>query len=662
MVHLAYRRDIDGLRALAIIPVVLFHADIPGFSGGFVGVDVFFVISGYLITSIILRELNNGTFSLSDFWARRAKRILPAMFVVIASVLIAGWFLLAPLDYQDLGRAARYQALFASNIYFWESAGYFDLSSESKPLLHMWSLAVEEQFYLFFPFVCLLLARLKSGLFRLYGLMIIALASLVASVYFLEQSPAAVFYLLPARAWELLAGAILAHVMLSGRARPTVQQAQIASMLGLISIVGAVVLYDADMAFPGPGAVIPVIGALLLIWANTWDTWAQRLLSAKMLVGVGLISFSLYLWHWPLLAFATYMWSEGITLPLSITLVAASVILAYASWRWVETPFRNTEKFQVNKRVLQTAFAVMIVFVLVGQEIRKKEGYPLRLPEDARRYALDREWFEHQKECVRMGLDEVLAEGPCRIHGSGTDFSPKLIAWGDSHNAAMMPALEVLAEEFGIDVLFAARSSCQPIASRSSADESDCDHFNHYLYEVMTRHGIKDVILTGRWSQAIYGEEVNRPGFVPSLTEEQFAAGFREMAYDFKALGVRLWVVREVPLQSFDIPVRLTKLALNGGRTTGIGRNYSDYKQQQRLINPLFDSLESDYFRTLNPAGLICSDGKRCIAAYGGHSLYKDDDHLSVYGAKFVAPALRPIFETVLVGAGANELKAAKRP
>lgn len=295
MTALAYRRDIDGLRAIAVLAVVLFHFGVPGVTGGFVGVDVFFVISGFLITSIIWREREAGRFSFVDFWARRARRILPALLVMMFTSLVAGWFLMAPKDYSELGRSIHNQVVFISNLFFMRQDGYFDTASDMKPMLHTWSLSVEEQFYIAFP---LLLALLSSWLKQWRSaLFVLLLVSFAASVWAVANEPDKAFFLLPMRAWELLAGSMLAVMPVrAGRASPLLAQAVSLFSLGLILV--AVLGYDANTAFPGAAALLPVLGVVGLIWANgQHPTWVGRLLGSRVLVGIGLISYSWYLWH-----------------------------------------------------------------------------------------------------------------------------------------------------------------------------------------------------------------------------------------------------------------------------------------------------------------------------------------------------------------------------
>ena len=341
-----YRAHIDGLRAIAVLPVLFYHAEI-GFHGGYVGVDVFFVISGYLITGLILNDLEGGRFSILDFWERRMRRILPALLVVVASCVALGWFILSPRDFKTLGESVTAQALLVSNIFFcmtsrWEG-GYFDQAAEVKPLLHTWSLALEEQFYLLFPFL-LMLFKGVSRKMLITALFVLCCYSFILCVYCSHlgtylRGPIN-FYLLPMRAWELLIGSCLAAIP----ARPASSRWLKESLgwIGLLAILVAVFFYDRDTRFPGVAALLPSIGAALLIWANSQAlTSSGKLLAARPLVFIGLISYSLYLWHWPVLLFSKYWALDPIPPTQRMLLLLASFVLAWLSWRFVETPFRK---------------------------------------------------------------------------------------------------------------------------------------------------------------------------------------------------------------------------------------------------------------------------------------------------------------------------------
>lgn len=301
-----YRKEIDGLRALAVIPVVLFHAGVSQFTGGYVGVDIFFVISGYLITSVILEQQKQNRFSLVDFYERRARRILPALFLIVLLSIPAAALLLIPQDFIEFSRSVKAVVLFISNFYFWKDSGYFSAGIELKPLVHTWSLAVEEQFYLIFPLFLTPLYR-KFGYRVFYLLLGLAVASLAIAQYGSLTKPAATFYLLPTRGWELLCGALLAIHTLHGNVgsvNKTIRE--VAGICGLAAIGYAIFVFNDKTPFPSLYGLLPVVGTMVLLAFATEDTYIGRLFRTKALVGIGLISYSVYLWHQPLLAFARY--------------------------------------------------------------------------------------------------------------------------------------------------------------------------------------------------------------------------------------------------------------------------------------------------------------------------------------------------------------------
>lgn len=377
-----YRREIDGLRALAVVPVIAFHAGIGWFSGGFVGVDVFFVISGYLITSIILAEQAKGQFSLVRFYERRARRILPALLLVVAVCIPVAWVLLLPNDYFDFSESLVAVAAFASNILFNLRSGYFEADAELKPLLHTWSLGVEEQFYLLFPLLLMGLARLG---FRamVAVLAAIGVTSFVAAEWGSVHDPNGAFFLLPFRAWELVVGALLAlresrfRGAPSGGAAPAPWRAEAASALGLAMVAAAVFLIDQDTPFPGRYALLPTLGTALLIVAATPATRVGRWLGHPALVAIGLMSYSAYLWHHPLFAFARHAHESEPSLAVLLALSAVSLVLAYLSWRFVEAPFRQKGRFS-RRAVFGAALAGSLLVAGVGFVGVHHDGLPER--------------------------------------------------------------------------------------------------------------------------------------------------------------------------------------------------------------------------------------------------------------------------------------------
>jgi len=334
-----YRAEIDGLRALAVIPVVLFHAGIAGFSGGFVGVDIFFVISGYLITSIILSEQQKERFTLVSFYERRARRILPALMLVVVLSTLAAWYLLLPTELVDYGKSLASVGVFASNILFWTQSDYFAATSEFIPLLHTWSLAVEEQFYLIFPvFMIWTVATVKFR--RLLILGVVAILSLMFCEWAWRNAPEANFFLAPSRIWELLAGVFCAFYLQQPREHSNALN-QVGSGVGFLMLVYSITVFDKSIPFPSVYALIPVLGTALIILFTNKDTLVGKLLSLPFIVGIGLISYSAYLWHQPLFVFARLNSLEELSISTLLGFSVLAFVMAYISWRYVEKPFRN---------------------------------------------------------------------------------------------------------------------------------------------------------------------------------------------------------------------------------------------------------------------------------------------------------------------------------
>ncbi|MGV8916676.1 MAG: acyltransferase family protein [Pseudomonas sp.] len=642
---LGNRSDIDGLRALAVIPVVLFHYGVTGFGGGFVGVDVFFVISGFLITSIICREIDAGSFSFYDFWARRARRIIPALTVVMAATLLVGWFLLPPSDYSQLGRVVRYQAMFLSNVLFMRQDGYFDNASELKPLLHTWSLSVEEQYYLFFP---LLMVVLKH-FFSYWRVMLFALliVSFGLNVWSVTRQPDAAFFLLPMRAWELLCGAMLAVLPVATlKIRPWVYQG--VSLAGLLAVVLAVCGFDKNTVFPGWAALLPVLGATAMIWANGQSvTLVSRLLGTRLLVAVGLISYSLYLWHWPVYVFANVASIDGVQPIAAVAWIALSVALAYLCWRFVETPLRNKRLLSGRKAVLISALVSMLVLTLMGQTLRWTDGMPARLSAQAMQYAQSRHWQQGQKDCL-IDFENSHVDKVCHF-GPATDGPPEQFVWGDSHAAALTPALRDDAQRYGVAVSLASLSGCPPL---SQADvRAQCKAFNQQNLALLHQQRVRDVVLAARWSVYLYGEENGDRKYVAyhadnqGSAEQKMADDLRTLVMGVRETGASVWLFKEVPMQKMGTIGRLSSLAMIGRSASSIGRPLAEHRQRQQFIDGLFAQLSAadPQVHVLDPVSLLCADGV-CRAEINGASLYMDENHLSDQGGQRMQPLLAPIF------------------
>lgn len=354
-----YRAEIDGLRALAVVPVILFHAGIEFFQGGFVGVDIFFVISGYLITSILIDDLQAGRFSIVQFYERRARRILPALFAVVIPCIPFAWMWMKPALFKAFSQSVMAVCLFGSNILFWQESDYFGTAAEAKPLLHTWSLAVEEQYYVFFPIFLAFIWRYGRSV-ALWLIVVFAIFSLLLTEWLAARDLMANFYLAPTRAWELFAGSITAFVLKQSDPKPN----NVLSLLGLSAVLISIFFYDESVVFPSFYALLPVIGTVLIILYSHENNMVARILSSKAFVGIGLISYSAYLWHQPIFAFTRILSIDTPAISLMLGLSVLSLVLAYLSWYLIETPFRNRQRISRQMIFQLSGMFLLLVFII----------------------------------------------------------------------------------------------------------------------------------------------------------------------------------------------------------------------------------------------------------------------------------------------------------
>jgi peptidoglycan/LPS O-acetylase OafA/YrhL len=418
---LSYRSEIDGLRAVAVLPVILFHTGLHWMPGGYVGVDVFFVISGFLITGILMRELEGGTFSILSFYERRARRILPALFLVMAVTAILAMVFMLPYELRDLGRSMIAVLAFISNIFFWDEANYFATAAERLPLLHTWSLSVEEQFYILFPIVLWLFWKYwRKGLVP--AMIVVSLASLVLAEVVVHRSPSTAFYLLPTRGWELLAGS-LAAVYLSRRAALGRLSGEISGGVGLLAIFYSILFFDEATPFPSVWALVPVLGTVGILIGASGQTLVGRILSFRPAVFVGLISYSAYLWHQPLFAFARITTSErNPTDQVMIGLAVLSLILAWGTWRFIEQPFRQKNLFDARQVFIYSSFGAATLAGMAAIFIFT-QGFAQRFPENMRSWLVKTP--AEYGDYVRTGHGSVL-------NAPLSDSRPNLVLIGDS--------------------------------------------------------------------------------------------------------------------------------------------------------------------------------------------------------------------------------------
>ncbi|MBF9153062.1 acyltransferase family protein [Novosphingobium jiangmenense] len=459
VILMIYRREIDGLRAIAVMPVILFHAGLKVFSGGFVGVDVFFVISGYLITQVIAEDLSHRRFSLLNFYDRRARRIIPALFCVIICCLPFAWSWMLPSELISFSKSIVAVAIFSSNILFWSEEGYFSPDADLKPLLHTWSLAVEEQFYLFFPLVLICLWR--YGRKNLIAIVVVLLiVSFGISEWGWRRMPSANFYLAPGRAWELLTGSLCALIPIRGNSR----YYNPASILGLSLIVGSVFLYSDTTPFPSAYTLAPVLGAALIICFATRGTYAAMLLGSRPLVYIGLISYSAYLWHQPLFAFARLR-SISEPSPASMAfLVLCALFMAHLSWKFVETPFRQRRRgfTESSENVFLAAGLAISVLVFIGVAGLASRGTTMRGANQVEFAKIE------QRFAPNYGLSGS-CEGSFTLSANcRTAENPEVLLWGDSYAMHLAPG--ILASAPRLKMQQHTISACSPILGMSQVE------------------------------------------------------------------------------------------------------------------------------------------------------------------------------------------------
>jgi peptidoglycan/LPS O-acetylase OafA/YrhL len=650
----AYRRDVDGLRAVAIVPVLLFHAGWQHFAGGFIGVDVFFVISGFLITGVIAREIAAGRFSIAKFYARRAKRILPALFAVLAATLATGMLLLGPSAMRDLGQSVVATAVSVSNVVFWKGTDYFASSAELKPLLMTWSLGVEEQFYALWPLALVVAVRWRVAPAIL--VLLLAATSFAISWWGVHHRPEATFYLLPTRAWELLAGAALAKgIAWQTRSVHASRMRDAVSIAGLLLIVFAIAAFDKDTPFPGPAALVPCIGTAFLIWAGERAVVNRLLLSSRPLVFVGLISYSLYLWHWPVICFVRIMHVGSLPIGPAIAALAVAFGLAYLSWRFIERPFRRPSTLP-HASVLWRYGTATGAVALLGGIVWATDGLPQRVSHEvARADAARTDTNPLHLRCRNQSAEEHLPKPDCVI-GSATGGG-RVALWGDSHADAFAPAIQAWAVRNGHGFVQITSSNCPPLTGvqvvRGARTLEECAAFATRALEAVTRDPRVDVVvLAARWPYLTestgFGEDLTVKRYLTDAVSDELTRANSRRAF-IEALqrvtsaltDAGKSVIGPIPEVGVDVPDCLVR----AGMPFGVDRRCSAptdlITQRLRFATEAIEKTVRDNtgVKAFQPARELCSNGE-CLTKWEGRSLYVDDDHLSRVGALFLGERL----------------------
>ena len=645
-----FRRDINGLRAWAVVLVVLYHFGVPGFSGGFVGVDIFFVISGFLMTGIILTRQASSRFSLSGFYLSRARRIVPALAALLLSLLIFGYSWLGPLDYRELSKHVLAAISFISNFVFRNESGYFDTISHEKWLLHTWSLSTEWQFYLLFPLLLMGIRRLCPE--HVGWVMAIALlASLGWSVWQTQLDPSTAFFLLPARAWEMLAGGLV--YLYGGRLGHTIWSDRLLEVigLGLILLAGMVLANQAH--WPGAMAIVPVAGAALLMLASRQSSW---LTAAPPIQALGQWSYSIYLWHWPFVVGAQYFAMTWGPL-LQGLLVLASVVMGYLSFRFVEEPVRHRA---LGLRIQGKAmWSGVLVLMLPAMLIYHFRGIPSRWSEEL--VQLEAETVNRKSVLPSCGWNEDGSQfHECHFGTPGK--LPSVALWGDSHALATIRSIGEAAGRQSRSVLLLNNNGCPPLPGARLVDPSgkrDCQAINdEFRLRLVNDANIDTVIFLARWSSYLEGRNEstdNHPyvKFGPHATtslDERRVEYAEHMVQSLCTLAAvkRVAVVAPLPEFGVHVPRAMVRNMIVHGHAEPPKVSMAEYlKRNKTVLAALEQANRRCGVTILDPRAMLCDSGF-CYGARSGHPLYFDDDHPGAYGNR----ALEPMFDAFFSSLG----------
>ncbi len=636
-----YRTEIDGLRALAVIPVIFFHTGIEIFNGGYVGVDIFFVISGYLITTILIEDIENKKFSIISFYERRARRILPAFFFMVFSSIIIGWFILTPYFYKDLFQTTFAISIFSSNILLYIKSGYFAPVSELKPFLHTWSLAVEEQYYILFPILLITFWKLgkSTALYLLGGFFV---GSLLFSEWLLNYDTKANFYLLPSRAWELLAGSISAFIV----QKRGVRKNNILSIVGLSVIFFSIFLYDETTPFPSFYTLIPVLGAVLLILFANKETMVARFLSIKPLVGIGLLSYSIYLWHQPLLSFLRHsLLSEPNNFQYLCTIIL-TILISYFSWQYIERPFRNKNKFN-RKFIFTSSIIIILVAGSLGLLGHKKSGYPSRLKAEMQIIAKGSyDKNPNQSSCFFLNKFDNLQDS-CLL-GDKKSVKPSIALIGDSHGDHLAFSLDKVLKLKRMTAYNLSFKGCFPVNFKPNSS----DYYNNLCFDKIrsflnNNKDIETIILSYRWALKITGfdfaDKIINSKVVQNDNLNQVRASIvARMIEDIVGSKRKLILVYPVPNPGIDIPnYTVKRRKLSGDKDFILKMPYEAFEANNKAIYLALNSIKLNIKR-IYPSDFYCGLdlNENCTTILNGQTLYYDTNHLSNYGASLLMPSI----------------------
>jgi peptidoglycan/LPS O-acetylase OafA/YrhL len=651
--HLSYRADIDGLRAVAVLSVIGFHAFPTVVQSGFIGVDIFFVISGYLISSIILKSLAEDNFSFIDFYSRRIKRIFPALLLVLISCFVIAWFVLLPDEFKQLGKHIAAGAGFASNFVLLNESGYFNNVSETKPLLHLWSLGIEEQFYFIWPLLLYVTWKFKKN--YLTVILVILAISFTLNISRIHYHAVSVFYSPQSRFWELLIGAALACILLQKAAIASWLNSQNSTRNNLLSMTGALLLaigfflLTKDKRFPGWWALLPTLGTACMIAAGQ-RAWLNRVvLSNRLLVWFGLISFPLYLWHWPLLSFARIMQNETPSLEIRTAAIMLSVMLAWLTFTWIEKPIRygrlfNTSLTKPANTTFKTPLALMLLMLIAGfagYNAYSRDGYNFR--PSIKKLAQQNNGFNWDDAALYAKTSDV----------DPPDFKRDVMLIGDSHAQAIFGGFSELFKKHNTRLQLRAGAACPPfydLTVQHIGQKEECkDVMNGYIEAIIKDELIKTVIMSSRGPLYLTGRGFGDIDMIHLMIKSSHAkaklgedytdifedAMSRTLAMLTKA-NKRIIFIVDAPELGFEpelcVDLRPFKLVDNKKNLCAFPKEIYTKRNASYLRVIETQSAKFPKVKFLYPTNHLC-DAQYCYAKKDNIIFYRDDDHLSFEGS-----------------------------
>lgn len=660
MPKIKYRKEIDGLRAIAVLPVVFFHAGITGFSGGFVGVDVFFVISGFLITSIILSEKESGTFTLTSFYERRARRLLPALFVVMLICCLGAWLWMMPESLVGFAKGLISVATFSSNFFFWQTSDYFHTTAELNPLLHTWSLAVEEQYYILFPIFLLLTWRLRRR-HLIILIVAICLTSLALAQWSATYAKVAGFYLLPTRTFEILIGTVVAFYL---HEKPNLsnyrgaRSDQWCSLIGFFLISYSIVFFDKNTPLPSLYTLIPTIGTALIILYADENTLIGRLLQSKILVGIGLISYGLYVWHQPLFAFAKQVMFDSLSQTLAVALIGLTFVLAYTTWKYIETPVRDKNRIKAEHFYI-ACLTFLASFIAVSVYVYVYEGVPSRIPE-ATKELLSYVAQSRQSYGDGCHLAKGAIEPPTCVKGAATQ-PVRVALLGDSHAASLVQELNVTLAQRDVSFVQFTKNGC-PFAEHVLKQETaECEEYQKLVFNRLAERDIETVVVLSFWTDYLDNNGYdNGEGGVrhaiqshdtysirgvafsekPAIRKSAILSAYKDAITKLLRQGIQVVLVYPIPEPGWDVPASLIKaIFLNAMPRHQFAAKHQRYIESSAEVRRVFDGIEDDSnLVRIRPDAIFCDTyvPSRCAIQLHGKPLYTDNNHLSNSGARLL--------------------------